>query len=247
MTGKSPSAARDDLPHCVEVFIAGIDGCGKSTLRGVLATRLERKYRVLVRRGDKYCLLHQGSTRELPDLKIVSRVDQFKKKREGSALKPLLLPLSFFSHWLQLRSIKRCADPDVIIHETDRVLHPLAYGALHFSFFGIIPRCYRVAIMSWLFAPSGAYCTYYLGVEPSAALERITKRGVPLQAHENLRDLALIKAEFAHLIPIAMRSGMDVVSIDTNCKSIACVRDEILGDVADRRARMLDRDPALSR
>jgi thymidylate kinase len=73
----------------------------------------------------------------------------------------------------------------------------------------------------------GNYTIFYLDVEPEVAMERICKRGSPIQPHENVRDLGTLRNEFADIIEIALKYGFEIFRINTNVKNLEEVTDEV--------------------
>ena len=68
---------------------------------------------------------------------------------------------------------------------------------------------------------------FYLNTDPHIAVERINKRDIPIEPHENERDLAEIKKEFDKIVNVALQSGLEIVKIDTNDKAMEEVTSEL--------------------
>ena len=118
-------------------------------------------------------------------------------------------------------------DANIVMYETDTLLHPAVYMTFHLPFSRHISRRIRVRLASIVFGSKRRFLTFYLEVDPNIAVERIRKRGGNIHTHENVKDLETLKEEFDKMISIASGSGFNIVRINTDNKSAEDVTNEI--------------------
>jgi thymidylate kinase len=66
-----------------------------------------------------------------------------------------------------------------------------------------------------------------LDTDPSIAVERIHRRDVPIQPHENCEDLEVLRNEFVNVLNAASKGGFEIVRINTDKKNLETVVGEM--------------------
>jgi len=209
-----------------EVFLAGVDGSGKTAARDLLISRFDRNYKILTNHDE---LFVYSNGKKQPALKrsCFKATNRLKTIAEGSRLTGLLSLLNFVARCLESRLAKKYSQVDLILYETDTVLHPAAFFALHFPWIKRINSSTRFKILHALFGPKKGSVTFYLDTDSHTAVERIKKRNTKTDSHENIQDLQKLKEEFDAMVHLASRNDLQFVTIDTNNKTVESVVSEI--------------------
>jgi hypothetical protein len=220
------------------ILFAGIDGSGKTACMQALVSRLEPAYRIVKIGNCDPCLCFQGRTTPVcPKLVVALRLDRgsgFVRLAKRLHLYGVLLAWSYAYNWLLSRYVQLLRKGDLVVYETDMLLHPSVYITYHLPFSRRIKDTLRFRLAQALFG-SGADCSiFYLDVEPETAMRRIRGRTDEVHAHENLGDLRKLKDEFDRMVQVAAHAGFGTFRIDTNVKALNEVVDEIQAIVTER-------------
>ena len=208
-----------------KLFFSGIDGAGKSACADLLTTKLASKYRI-VRAGSRDFYMYFKGQKCLVAKRRLFKKSELLRTRLGY-LYGVFLVLNFIYKAVTVCQVKLFTKPDLLIYEVDGVLHPAAYITYHLPITRYITRKLRLGILGILFGSRKSSVRVYLNVDPEIAMGRINKRGSDGGSHENLEDLTLIKAELDGLVKLAVNNGFDILTIDTNFKSL----DEVAHDI----------------
>jgi thymidylate kinase len=208
-----------------KLFFSGIDGAGKTACADLLTARLASKYRI-VRTGSHDFYLYFNGRKSLVAKRRLFEKSESLRTRMGH-LYGIFLMVNFIYKAIKVCQIKLFTKPDLLVYEVDAVLHPAAYITYHLPITRHITRRLRLGILGILFGSRNSSVRIYLNVDPKIAMERINKRGSDGGSHENLKDLTQIKSELDGLVKLAVKDGFDILTIDTNFRSV----DEIARDV----------------
>jgi thymidylate kinase len=209
------------------VLFAGIDGSGKSSCVDLLMSRLRTKYSIIKLGDPNPCLHFQGKRIMLVNDNLHESVKKLRQISIKYHFYALFMVSKFIYKFILEKYVVLFNKSDLIFYPTDKLLHPTVY------FTYLLPSTKKIASEFWflisksLFGFNENYTVFYLDAEPDVAMERICKRGSPLQPHENVRDLATLRNQFAEMIEIALRNGFEIIRINTNVKSLEEVTDEV--------------------
>jgi hypothetical protein len=222
----------------ITIFVAGIDGSGKTAALELLISRLERNYRIL-RNHDGMYLYYRGEKKQ------ALKYSWFKaacwlKRIAPARLRGLFSLLTFTARHLEEEYVKRHAGVDLVVYETDTVLHPAAFAAFHFPWLKVFKSNLRFKILHWLFGRRKNSVTFYLDTDSGTAMERIRTRNTAADAHENFADLERLKGEFEDLVRAANDHNVRIVRIDTNNRTVGAVVSEMEAVLRDRLAIACD-------
>ena len=202
-----------------KLFFAGIDGSGKTACTDLLIARMASKYRI-IRVGSYDLYMYFKGRKYLVAKRRLYSKSELQGTRLGRYFYGVFLVLNFIYKAVTVCQVKLFTKPDLLIYEVDAVLHPAAYITYHFPITRYITRKLRLGVLGILFGSRKSSVRIYLNVDPEIAMERINKRGSDGGSHENLEDLTLIKAELDGLVKLAVNNGFDILTIDTNFKSL---------------------------
>ncbi len=146
----------------------------------------------------------------------------------------VFLILNFLIKYMLTKYLELFKRSDLIMYETDTLLHPTVHATFHFPLSKLISNRARLRIVSTLFGSKKDMMIFFLDADPKIAMERIHKRGDPLDAHENPEDLEMLRAEFHKMVTIAAENGFNIVKISTDNKSPEEVVNEIGGALEER-------------
>jgi hypothetical protein len=225
---------RKDSTSPFKIFFAGIDGSGKSTCLEFLLSKFAKHYRVLKIGPSGPFMFCNGTKKKLCDSFLYSPNGGGQRVHENPYFRGVLITLRFLSNFLIAHYIKFRAGADVIMYESDTVLHPCVYITYHAPWVKQLSMQTRFSIIYRLFGPTKNFLIFYLDVDPVTALERIHRRDTTIQSHENIHDLGILKRELDRVVEIALKKGVEIVRVDTNSRSWESVRDEIDDIIKER-------------
>ena len=215
--------SRQQAPRVArEIFVTGIDGSGKTAARNSLISRLDDRYKILSNEDELY-IHFKGNKERVLNSRFRKIISLLKSLQNNYPLRGLLSLLNFTSWCLESNYLKRCADVDLILYETDRVLHPAAFSAFYFPWIRRFNRSTRFKIFHALFGPRKNSVTFYLDTDSRTASDRIERRSTPRDSHENATDLEILKREFDEMVRIASTTRLQIVSIETNNRTVEAV------------------------
>jgi thymidylate kinase len=209
-----------------EIFLTGIDGSGKSAALDSLISRLDGRYRILSN-GDELYVHFKGQKNRASKWGLHTVIDRLKGRPRYFPLRGLLSLLSFAARCFEAAYLKRYGNIDLLLYETDTVLHPAAFSAFHFPWIRRIDRGVRLKILQALFGPPKNSLTFYLDTDFHTANDRIVRRSKAPDPHENVRDLEILKREFDDVVRIASVKDTRIIRINTNNRSIDAVVNEM--------------------
>ena len=203
----------------LKIFFAGIDGSGKTTYLDLLISRFGKRYTILKIGPSGPHLFCDGAKKRIfnnPLYKSPGNANAPNRRRHGHALFLILRYLSnhFITQWVRYR-----AKIDIIMHESDTLIHPSVYITHYAPWTRRVPGRLRFAIVHRFFGPRNNFTIFYLETTPETAMERIRKRNNILQHHENVHDLQRLKADLDKMVSIAAAKGVAIIKIATDNRS----------------------------
>lgn len=210
----------DDLvmPRPVKILFAGIDGSGKTTCLESLISSLDKRYRVLKIGPGCPQLFFRGQKKKLFNNFLYKPTDDslFLHKHY---LRGILVPFRFLSNFAITQYAKLRGKTDIIMYETDTVIHPSVYVTYYHPWTKRLKNSIRFQMVNRLFGPRRNFVIFYLDTDPTIAMDRIQKRNTTFDRHENIDDLRMLKTELDDVVEVALKSGVQVIKIDTNGKT----------------------------
>ena len=207
--------------------IMGPNGSGKSTCLERLISRLDPRYRILkignydpylYFRGKKHSVLKNNRYQTIEKLGTLSR--------EYHLYRPFLI-FNFIYKYSLSKYLQASKDADLVIYDTDILLHPAVYATFHLPVTRMLSAWWRFTIVKALFGSKRNFVIFYLDTDPAIATDRIRKRDIPIEPHENAYELAKLKDEFDKVLKIALESGFEIVKIKTDDKTAEQVATEV--------------------
>ena len=220
-----------------KILFAGIDGSGKSTCLDLLISQLQSKYSI-IKIGEYRCT-KTGLWKNDPHIFFKGETRVYTKNRSSTImghLRPIskryhfygiFLIANFFYKYLLAKYVEMSHKCDLIIYETDMLLHPAVYITYHFPLTRKVRNTLRFRIVKMLFGSRRNCSIFYLETEPQVAMKRIVHRGIDIHEHENPRGLSELKKEFDKMVEVARQNGFRIFRINTNDKGV----DEVVRDV----------------
>ena len=213
-----------------KVLFAGIDGSGKSTCLDLLISKLESKYSILkIGNCDPY-IFFKGEKKSAIKYRSYKIMEYIRPISVRYRFYGIFLLLNFTYKFLLSKYVELLKKSDLIMYETDTLLHPAVYITYHMPFSRMITNGSRFKICSFLFGAKRNFSIFYLDAKPEVAMERIHKRaekGDDIHGHENTRDLTKLKKEFDSMLEVASENGFEIFRINTNHKSLDEVAKEV--------------------
>jgi len=211
----------------LKVLFAGIDGSGKTSCLHLLISRLESHYKILkIGNCDPY-IFFQGEKTLLVKSSWYQKIDQLRTISLKYHFHGVFLLFNFLYKYMLSKYLETYKDTHIIMYESDTLLHPAVYITYHFPWTKKVNSRLRFRLVNGLFGSKNRFIIFYLDTDPSIATERIVKRNIDIQGHENRRDLEVLKNEFENILKEAVDSGLEIVKIDTNTRNLEAVADEM--------------------
>lgn len=214
-----------------KVLFAGIDGSGKTTCMDLVLKRMDPRYHVLRIGVSGPELVAGGRGEKLISPAAQRRIRQLGARMRRVHLYGVFLIFHFTYKFLFARWFEIFQEADLVVYETDTLLHPAAVLTYHFPLARRVSPGWRLRLLGLVFASRKTSLRFYLDVTPETAVQRIERRereeGLAAEPHENLDDLRALRAEFEELVTAAEEIGYRIVRIDVNDKDPDAVRDEI--------------------
>jgi len=217
-----------------KVLFAGIDGSGKTTCLNLMVSKLEDRYSIIkIGNHDPY-FFYQGTRRCAVKNKLYKIINWLRPMSKRLRCYGLFLIVNFTYKYLLAKYVEWFKKSDIIMYETDVLLHPIVYIRYHFPFSRWISGTLRFKIVKTLFGQGKNCSIFYLDTLPEVAMGRILSRGRDIHEHENTRDLEKLKVEFDSILEIAQANDFNIVRINTNGRSLEEVSNEIQGILEEK-------------
>ena len=217
-----------------KVLFAGIDGSGKTTCLNLLVAKLEERYSIIkIGNHDPY-FFYQGTQRSAANNKVYKIMDWLRPVSQRFRCYGLFLVVNFTYKHLLAKYVEWFKRSDIIMYETDVLLHPVVYIRYHFPVSRWISGKLRFKIVKTLFGPGKDCSIFYLDTSPEVAMDRILSRGGDIHEHENTRDLKKLKVEFDSMLEVVRENGFDIVRVNTNGRTLDEVLKEIQGILEEK-------------
>jgi thymidylate kinase len=222
----------------LKVLFSGIDGTGKTTCLDLVVDRLEADHRVLRVGGSAYFLSFQGVREPLISRKLQRRIFGIGRVADRVHLYGIYLIFNFLFKFISSRYFQFSRKADVVMLETDTLLHPAVVITYHFPWLRRLSPKWRFRTASALFGSRRNTLIVYFEADPAVSVQRILQReilsGTEVQPHENLEDLKMLEQEFEAVLRVASEAGYDVVRVDTNERSAEQVAKEVEAELRKR-------------
>jgi len=203
-----------------KILFAGIDGSGKSTLADLLTSKLSKKYRVLKIGNRNSYILHNCEKKEVVTYKWYELIDHMRILSKKIHMYGIFLVFNISYKYIASKYMINFSRVDMIMYETDTLLHPAVYMTYHFPLTKKLSPHIRFKIVKILFGFKKNFLIFYLDIDPSIAMERIHRRDVPIQPHENCEDLEVLRNEFVNVLNAASKDGFEIIRINTDKKNL---------------------------
>ena len=195
------------------VLFAGIDGSGKSSSLDFLINKIKDDYEVIKVVNVDGSLVVNGESQLVfrRFYKLVSSLRPLSKKYK---FYPVFLALKYMYKFVVVKYVERFRKCDLVMYEIDFLLHPAVFVTYHFKWTKKLSSLLRFKIFSSLNGRKPKTSTiFYLDIEPDEAERRIHNRGEEVEAHENKKDLAILREEFEGVISAARNDGFCIYRI----------------------------------
>lgn len=210
-----------------KVLFAGIDGSGKSSCLDAVIKRLEPEFSILKISNYDPCFYYKGKQTPAFKLKLHSIMDYIRPMSVKYKFYGIFLLINFTYKYVLSKYLELFKKSNIIIYDTDLLLHPAVYITYHFPYSKMVNNSLRFKIVSSLFGSKKKSMIFYLDTKPEIAMERIQIRGIEIHSHENLEDLEKLRMEFDKVLQVAIKGGYQIFRIDTNARTLNEVVDEV--------------------
>jgi len=210
-----------------KILFAGIDGSGKSTSADLLTSKLSEKYRILKIGNRNSYISHNREKKRVVPSKWYKLIDHMRILSKKIHAYGFFLVFNILYKYIASKYIVNFIRVDIIMYETDILLHPAVYMTYHFPLTKKLSPRIRFKIVKMLFGFKKNFLIFYLDTDPSIAVERIHRRDVPIQPHENCEDLEVLRNEFVDVLNAASKGGFEIVRINTDKKNLETVVGEM--------------------
>ena len=229
-------------PCCVSVI--GIDGCGKSTLSKTLAANYHGESCFI---GDSLAFFNDGSQYAMQPL-ITEKVRLWVAGRAKKAKKLALYKIPKIAELLLrdhlIHEVARWYRPDCVVMDGSPLLNITAWSIIYHEdsfdrdtcaialdilsgkttprvgdpLFKQFPELFALCRMQFnqLHIPE---IVFFLDVSPEICIERIHKRGEPIQAHETIEKLSKLREAYEMVAEVLKKSGHSVCVIKADTLS----------------------------
>ena len=221
----------------LKILFAGIDGTGKTTCLDALVSVIDPTHCVMRVGSSGYFLTHRGVRRELVSRELQDQIDRIGQRARRWRIYGFFLIVNFLFKFLSSKYFQAVRDADVVMFETDTLLHPAVVITYHFPFMRRVSAKVRFRAVRLMFGGRRNTTIVYFEANPATSVERILRReaetGMPVEPHENLEDLTALKEEFEKVVEAAIAAGYDVVWVDTNdhsAEEVARIVEQALRD-----------------
>lgn len=222
----------------LKVLFAGVDGTGKTASLNALVPRLDAHYRVLRLGNSGYFWSHRGLDEPLIGPRVLAQIDRARELANRFHLYGVFLVGVFLFKFLVAKYFERFRDVDLVMHESDPLIHPTVFVGYHFPWLRRTSLQWRFRTLSRLIGSPRKTLILFLEADVSVSLARVERRtaegGPPLDPHENFEDLTALKADFDETVRSAEREGYSVLRVDTSTKSVDEVASQIDSAIRDR-------------
>jgi len=209
------------------VLFAGIDGSGKSSCLEAIIKRLDSEYSILKISNYDPCFYYRGEKTPAFKFNLNSILDYMRPVSVKYKFFGIFLLINFTYKYVLSKYLELFKKSNLIIYETDLLLHPAVYITYHFQMSKILNSRLRFKILSLLFGSKKKSMVFYLDTNPRIAMKRILKRGSVIDSHENIEDLEKLRMEFDKVLKVALDRGYKIYRIDTNQRNLDGVADEV--------------------
>jgi thymidylate kinase len=220
-----------------KILFAGIDGSGKSTCLDFLIDKLDRQYRIVKIGPSGPFLYCNGTKKKMFDNFLYSPAGFAAAFYENRYSRGVFIAFRFLCNLIVAQYLKFRPEADLIMHESDTLLHPAVYITYYVSWAKRLSAGARFSLVHRIFGPRKNFVIFYLAADADTAMERIKRRDTTFHRHENVHDLKILKTELDAVVNVALEKGVEIVKIDTNGRSQESVCEEIAGIVEQRLLR----------
>ncbi len=214
----------------LRILFAGIDGSGKSTCLDLLISKLDSTYSIMKISKLNPCIFFKGERKLAVKHTGYEIMEYIRPISVKYRFHSVFLIMNFIYKFLISKYLELFKESDIVIYDSDILLHPAVHITYHLPFTSMIKNGLRFRIASMLFGSKRNLLIFYLDTEPEIAMERIHKRaekGVDIHAHENTRDLKRLKEKFDNILEVASENGFEIFRINTNNKSLDEVANQV--------------------
>lgn len=210
-----------------KIVFSGIDGAGKSTSLDLLISRLDSRYKILKIGFREPYLFYRGKKEVALKYDVQGAIEPIGNFSKKCRCYSMFLVFKFFVKKMLTKYLEIFKRYDVAMYETDTLLHPAVHVTFHFPSSKSLGQKFRLRIASALFGSKKGLAIVFLDADPKITVKRIHKRGDPIDAHENIRDLEVLRGEFHKMLDVASDAGFDIIRISTDNNSPEQVVNEI--------------------
>jgi thymidylate kinase len=202
-----------------KILFAGIDGSGKSTSLEMLVSKLQGNYRILKISYNTGFIHYRNELIDVFQSKMATRLETLRPLFKRWHCYGLFLIFNFFYKRARMFYLELRQPCDFVLYDTDTLVRPAVHMTLHVPFLRLVSQRVRLRVTSPLFGRTRNSVIFFLDAEPATAMDRIAKRAKPIEAHETLETLAVLRGEFHKVVQAAEQIGLSVVTVSTDQKS----------------------------
>jgi thymidylate kinase len=202
-----------------KILFTGIDGSGKSTSLDMVIANLKWRYRILKISYNNGYVCFRDEENNPFQTKFTGLLESIRPISKRFHCYSFFLMINFIykrGRMIYLELLQPC---DLIVYDTDTLLRPAVHMTFHVPLLKFVSPRLRLRVMSLFFGSTKNTEICFLDADPSIAVERIKKRGKPIEPHETYKNLAGLRGEFYKVIEAAAQIGFPIIKVNTDCKS----------------------------